>query len=193
MYYSMSGSSVLHYLLEFAQTHVHWVSDAIQPSHPLSSLPPPALNLSQHQGLFQWVGSLHQAAKVLAHKHQSFQWIFRVNFLQDWLVWSPCRPRIKTCKYINTVRRGEKVTGGGRGNKSMCEGTKVWRNTAIQEAMQIGCAEEGKRTNMGRWQSPCPEGLSALHSGVCISSTLYLRVEPMEDLKQGSDISRLNF
>ena len=53
-----------HQLLELAQTHVHWVGDAIQPSHPLSS-PSPAFNLSQHQGLFQWVSSLHQVAKIL--------------------------------------------------------------------------------------------------------------------------------
>ena len=50
---------------QFDQTHVHWVGDAIQPSHPLSSPSPPALNLSQHQGLSQWVGSLHQMAKLL--------------------------------------------------------------------------------------------------------------------------------
>ena len=54
---SMSGFPVLHYLLDFAQIHVHWVSDAIQPSHPLSSPSLPTLNLSQHQGLFHWVGS----------------------------------------------------------------------------------------------------------------------------------------
>ena len=74
------GFPVLHYLLEFAQTHAHWVGDAIQPSHPLS---PPALNLSQHQGLFQWTEFLHQVAKVLELQiqHQSFQWIFRVDFL----------------------------------------------------------------------------------------------------------------
>ena len=71
----MPGFSVLHYLLEFAQTHVHWVSDAIQPSHPFPS--PPTFNLSHHQGLFQWVGSLHQVAKELElqFQHQSFQWI----------------------------------------------------------------------------------------------------------------------
>ena len=62
---STPGFPVLHHLLEFAQTHVCWVSDAIQPSHPLSSPSPPAFNLSQHQGLFQWVGSLHQMAKAL--------------------------------------------------------------------------------------------------------------------------------
>ena len=56
---------VLHCLLEYAQTHVHWVSDAIQLSHPVLSPSPPAINLSQHQSLFQRVGSLHQVAKVL--------------------------------------------------------------------------------------------------------------------------------
>ena len=62
---SMPGSSVLHCLPEFAQIHVHWVSDAIQQSHPLLPSSPFAFNLSQHQGLFQWVSSLHQVAKVL--------------------------------------------------------------------------------------------------------------------------------
>ena len=64
MDYSMPGFLVLHHLPELAQTHVHWVSDAIQSSPPLSSLSSPAFNLSQHQGLFQWVGSSHQVAKV---------------------------------------------------------------------------------------------------------------------------------
>ena len=74
---------ILHYLLEFAQTHVHWVDDAIQSSHHLSPPSPPAFSLSQHQGLFQWIGSSHQVAKVLELQlqHQSFQWIFRVDFL----------------------------------------------------------------------------------------------------------------
>ena len=70
-------------LLEFTQTHVHWVGDAIQPSHPLSSPSLPTLNLSQHHGLFKWVTSSHQVAKVLEFQfqHQSFQWIFRTDFL----------------------------------------------------------------------------------------------------------------
>ena len=63
---STPGLPVHHQLLEFTQTHVHWVSDAIQPSHPLLSPSPLALNLSQHQGLFKWVSSSHQVAKVLA-------------------------------------------------------------------------------------------------------------------------------
>ena len=59
---SAPGLPVYHQLPEFTQTHVHWVGDAIQPSHPLSSPSPPTLNLSQHQGLFQWVSSSHQVA-----------------------------------------------------------------------------------------------------------------------------------
>ena len=83
MDFSTSGSSVLHCIPEFAQIHVHWVSDAIQPSHLLLTPSPPALNLSQHQGLFQWVGSWHQVAKVLELELQylSFQWILKVDFL----------------------------------------------------------------------------------------------------------------
>ena len=66
-----------------AQTHVHWVGDAIQPSCPLSSASPPTFSLSQHQGLFQWVISSHQVAQVLELQlqYQSFQWIFRTDFL----------------------------------------------------------------------------------------------------------------
>ena len=80
---STTGFSVLHYFPEFAQIHVHWVGDAIQPSHPLSSPFSFAFNLSQHQGLFQRVGLSHQVAKVLELQlqHQSFQWIFRVDSL----------------------------------------------------------------------------------------------------------------
>ena len=72
---SMPGFPVLHYLLEFAQTHVHWVSETIQLSHSLSLPSASALNLSHHQGLFQWVGSLPQVAKILELQlqHQSFQ------------------------------------------------------------------------------------------------------------------------
>ena len=80
---------------ELAQTHVHWVGDAIQLSHPLSSPSPPAFSLSQHQGFFQWVSSSHQMARVLEFQlqHQCFQWIFRTDFFQDWQVWSPWGPR----------------------------------------------------------------------------------------------------
>ena len=79
---STPGFPILHCLPEFAQVHIHWVINAIQPSQPLSPPSPPAFNLSQPQGLFQWVGSSHQVAKVLELQlqHQSFQWIFKVVF-----------------------------------------------------------------------------------------------------------------
>ena len=78
-----TGLPVHHQLLELAQTCVHQVGDAIQPSHPLSSPSPPAFDLSQHQDLFQWVSSSHQVAKVLEFQlqHQSFQWTPRTDLL----------------------------------------------------------------------------------------------------------------
>ena len=85
---STSGFPILHHLLEFAQTHVHWVSDTIQAFRPVLSPSPPAFHLSQHQGLFRGVHSSHQVAKVLELQlhHQSFQWIFRVDFLRLWYI-----------------------------------------------------------------------------------------------------------
>ena len=79
--YSTPGFLVHYQLLQLAEIHAHRVGNAIQPSHPLSSPYPPAFNFSQHQGLYQWVSSLHQVAKVLELQHQSFQWIFRTDFL----------------------------------------------------------------------------------------------------------------
>ena len=87
MKYSMPVSPVLHYLLEFAQIHAHWVSDAIWPSHPLLPSSPLASNLSWHQGLFQWVGSLCQLATVLELQlqHQSFnEYSGLISFRIDW-------------------------------------------------------------------------------------------------------------
>ena len=81
---SMPGLPVHHQLPELAQTHVHRVSDNIQPSHPLSSPSPPTLNLSQHQGLFKWVSSSHQVAKVLEY---SLDDIFSLSRMK--LFWYP--------------------------------------------------------------------------------------------------------
>ena len=77
---SMAGFPVHHQLLELTQTHVHWVSEAIQPSHALSPHSPPAFNLPQHQDLFQWVSSSHQVAKVLVSASAS---VLPMN-IQDW-------------------------------------------------------------------------------------------------------------
>ena len=92
---STPGLPVHHQLREVTQTLAHRVSDAIQSSHPLSSPSPTAPNPSQHQGLFQWVNSSHEVAKVLEFqlRHQSFQWTPRTYLLQDGLVGSPCSPR----------------------------------------------------------------------------------------------------
>ena len=85
---SMPGFPVHHQLLELAQTHVNWIDDAIQPSHPLSSPSLPAFNLSQHQGLFRWVSSSPQVAEELERQpqHQSFQWYSGlISFRIGWL------------------------------------------------------------------------------------------------------------
>ena len=80
---SMPGLPVHQQLLEFTQTHVHRVGDAIQPSHPLTFPSPLAINLFQHQGPFKWVSCSHQVAKVLEFQlqHQSFRWTLRTDFL----------------------------------------------------------------------------------------------------------------
>ena len=95
MNHSTLGLPVHHQLPEFTQTHVHWVSDAIQPSHPLSSPSPPAPNPSQHQSLFQRVNSSQEVAKVLEFQlqHHSFQRTPRTDLLHNGLVGSPCSPR----------------------------------------------------------------------------------------------------
>ena len=92
---STLGLPVHHQLPESTQTHVHWVGDAIQPSNLLSSPSPPALNLSQHQSLFQWVNSSCEVAKVLEFQlqHHSFQRNPRADLLPNGLVGSPCSPR----------------------------------------------------------------------------------------------------
>ena len=92
---SIPGHPVHHQLPEFTQTHVHRLSNAIQPSHPLSSPSPPAPNPSQHQSLFQWVNFSHEVAKVLQFQlqHHSFQRNPRADLLQNGLVGTPCSPR----------------------------------------------------------------------------------------------------
>ena len=95
MNHSTPGLPVHHQLPEFTQTHVHAVGDVIKPSHPLLSPSPPAPNHSQHQGLFQWVNSSHEVAKILEFQlqHQSFQWTPRTDLLYDGLDGSPCSLR----------------------------------------------------------------------------------------------------
>ena len=89
---STPGLSVLHHLPKFAQAHIHCISDAIQLSHHLTLPSPSAFRLSQHKGPFQWVTCSDQMTKILELQlqHQSFQWVLRVDFPEDWLVRSCC-------------------------------------------------------------------------------------------------------
>ena len=105
--HSTPGLPVHHQLLESTQTHVHRVGEAIQPSHPLSSPSPPAPNPSQHQGLFQWVNSSHEVAKVLEFQlqHLSFQWTPRTDLLYDGLVGSSYSPRDSQESSPKTVQK----------------------------------------------------------------------------------------
>ena len=109
---STPGLPVCHQLPEFTQTHVHWFSDAIQPSHPLSSPSPPAFSLSQHQGLFRWVSSLHQVAKVLEFQlqHQSFQWI-QYWFPLGWTGWSSLLSKGLSRIFSNTTVQKHQLSG----------------------------------------------------------------------------------
>ena len=114
MNHSIPGLPVHYQHPEFTQTHVHWVGDAIQPSHPLSSPSPPAPSPSQHQSLFQWVNSSHEVAKVLEFQlqHHSFQRTPRADLLQNGLAGFPCSlrdsqesfptPQFKSVKSVNS-------------------------------------------------------------------------------------------
>ena len=101
--FSTPGLPVHHQLPEFIQTHVHWVSDAIHPSRPLSSPSPPTFNLSQYQGLFKWVSSSYQVAKVLEFQlqHQSFQWTPR--FPLGWTGWISLQSKGLSRVFSNTT------------------------------------------------------------------------------------------
>ena len=102
---STPGFPIHHQLLDPTQTHVHQVGDAIQPSHPLSSPSPPAFNLSQRQGLFQWLSPSHQVAKVLEFQlqHQSFQWIFQGWFPLGWPNWISLQSKGLSRVFSNTT------------------------------------------------------------------------------------------
>ena len=111
---STPGLPVHHQLPKFTQTHAHWVGEAIQPSHPLSSASPPAPNPSQHQSLFQCVNSSHEVAEVLEFQLQlqSFQWTPRTDLLQDGLVGSPWSPRDSQESSPTRDIKGDSLTSG---------------------------------------------------------------------------------
>ena len=101
---STAGLPVRHQLLEFTQIHVLWVGEAIQPSHPLSSPSPPALNLSQHQSLFQWVNSSHEVAKVLEFQlqHHVLPMNIQAWFPLGWTGWISLQSKGLSRVFSNT-------------------------------------------------------------------------------------------
>ena len=102
------GLPVHHQLLEFTQTRAHWVGDAIQPSYPLSSPSPPTLNPSQHQGLFKWVSSSHQVAKVLSFSfsiNPSDEYSGLISFRMDWLDLLAVQGTLHNDKKVNPPKR----------------------------------------------------------------------------------------
>ena len=118
---SMQVLPVHHHLPEFTQTHAHGVGDAIQPSHPLLSPSPPSFNFSQHQCIFTWVNSLHQVAKVLElqNQHESFQRIFRTDFIYNGLGGSPCSLRDSQESFSNTTVQKHQFFGAQLSLKSI--------------------------------------------------------------------------
>ena len=122
---STTGFPVLHYIPEFAQTHVHqpWRGDAMQPSHPLLSPSLPAFSLSQHQGLFQWVSSSYQVVKVLELQLQS---VLPVN-IQGWFP-------LGLTGWISLLPKGL---------------SRVFSNTTVQKHPFLGCIYNCKYLDIG--------------------------------------------
>ena len=118
---STPGLLVHHQLLEFTQTSVHWVGDAIQPSHPLSSPFPLTFNLSQHQGLFKWVSSSHQVAKVL-----EFQFQHHIVTTKSANMFGRLLPLLN----FTDLKSPKEITFK---LKSICVNRKVWKQTLVSK------------------------------------------------------------
>ena len=153
---STPGFPVLHYLSELAQTHVHWVGDAIHPSHPLLPISPPAFNLSQHQGLFQWVGSLNLVAKVLELQLQHHG-LSCPNFSFSFKQWIVMNSWQSLCVPLNVLDAGGSERGvmqtltsrkfTGEQTRMLSQGEMV---TWPQSATEL--PQEGLRTRQADWE-----------------------------------------
>ena len=137
MNHSTPGLPVHHQLLQLSQTHVHWVGDAIQRSHPLSSPSSPAFNLSHYQGVFQWVRSSHQVAKLLELQlqHQPFQWIFRLlSFRMDWVDLIAVQRTLKSLLQHHSLKA-----------------SILWRSAFFIVQLSHPCMTTGKTVALTRW------------------------------------------
>ena len=133
---STPGLPVLHYLLDFAQSNIHWVSDAIQPSHPLLSPSPPTFNLSQHQGLFLWVGSSHQMASAAASVlPMNIQGWFPRGWLLSW--------HLERCVQVRQEKRDIPGRGDDRHKHPQRRGNppEVWCVWGIKLPRSVVCLQ----------------------------------------------------
>ena len=142
---STPGFPVLHCLPEFAQTLLYWVDDAIQPSHPLLPPSPFALNLSQNQGLLQWVSSLHQVAKILELQLQSFnEYSGLISFMIDWFDFLTVQETLKSLLQHHSSKA-----------------SILWCSVFLMVQLPLPYMTTGKNSNLGYtdlcWQS----GISA--------------------------------
>ena len=159
------STPVLHYLLGFAQTHVHWVDDAIQASHPLLSPSPNALHLSQHQGLFQWVSCSHQVAKVLElqlPQHQSFQWTIQGWLPLGWLTKALLPLLWRTLRVpMGTTAQTMDHTRQPWGPQHLCH----CKSTSPVFALPLGCGSflRPQVPYTLDWATKCPEFLFYFH------------------------------
>ena len=170
---STPGFPVLHHLPELTQTYVLWVSDAIQPSHPLLPPSPLAFSLSQHQGLFQQVGSSHQVAKVLERQlqHQSFQ-TFQGRFPLQLTVWSCC-PRVSVKVFSTTTVRKQQFFSAQPPfyGPTLTSLQDYWKNHSF-DYMDL-CQENGICESKSR--KPCPSvGMKYLNVSLSLLSLLMI-------------------
>ena len=149
---STPGLPVHQKLLEFAHTHAHWVSDAIQPSHPLLSLSPPAPNSSQHHSLFQRVNSLHEVAKILEFQLQ-------YQFFQ----WTPIGPLMDRNLVVLRIRERERLTSPGfRGKPTepCSQGSRCCTEAP-------GALSSGWRRSEPSWEGLRSPGKKVSSAGLC--------------------------
>ena len=129
---STLGLPVHHQLTEFVQTHVHWLGDAIQPSHPLSSPSPPALNLSQHLGLFKWVSSLYQVDSIGVSASTS---VLPMNtqdwFPLGWTGWISLQSKGLWRVFSNTTVQNHQFFGAQLSLQSNCPTHDYWKNHSL--------------------------------------------------------------
>ena len=165
---STPGLPVHHQLLEFTQTHVHRVGDAIQPSHPLSSPSPPAPNPSQHQGLFQWVNSSHEVAKVLEFQLQGYGfssshvWMWELDCKdswapKNWCLWTVVLQKTLEspldCKDIQPVNPKGNQSWLFIGRTDAEAETRIhlmWRTDSLKKTLMLGKIEGGRRRGRQR-------------------------------------------